>query len=80
VAVAARPGVIWALVLLIVLRSALQLHNVSAFAQGTAVGIVLIGSLLLTNLARDASARVTARRTRRPEAVPAVAGTSPTDS
>jgi rhamnose transport system permease protein len=73
-------GVIWALVLLIVLRSALQLHNVSAFAQGTAVGIVLIGSLLLTNLARDASARMRARRTRRPEPVPVGAGTTPTES
>jgi rhamnose transport system permease protein len=69
-------GVTWALVLLIVLRSALQLHNVAAFAQGTAVGVLLIGSLLLTNVARDVAAWLRARRTRPP--IP-VTGALPAD-
>lgn len=58
-------GVIWALVLLICLRDGLQLHNVSAYAQGTAVGVLLIGSLLASNLARRASAALARRRRRR---------------
>ena len=55
-------GVAWALLLLVVLRSALQLHNVSAYAQGTAVGVLLIGSLLLANLTHDVAAGLRVRR------------------
>jgi rhamnose transport system permease protein len=73
------PGVVWALVLLILLRSALQLHNVSAYAQGTAVGILLIGSLLFSNLTRDAAARLRKRRTHRPVAGPVSGDVVPTD-
>lgn len=55
-------GVLWALVLLITLRSALQLHNVAAYAQGTAVGILLIFSLLISNIARLAGTAIRNRR------------------
>ncbi|GAB2469063.1 ABC transporter permease [Jatrophihabitans fulvus] len=55
-------GVVWALVLLTGLRSALQLNNVSAYAQGTAVGLLLVLSLLIANIAR----RVAQRTGRRP--------------
>lgn len=51
-------GVLWALVLITVLRSALLLHNVSAYAQGTAIGLLLILSLLITNLIRTLSQRL----------------------
>ena len=57
-------GVLWALVLLTALRNALQLHNVSAYAQGTAVGVLLIGSLLASNVARQLSSIMAARRRR----------------
>jgi rhamnose transport system permease protein len=57
-------GVVWALLLLIELRSALQLHNVSAYAQGTAVGVLLIFSLLTSNLAREAANRLGTRKRR----------------
>lgn len=55
-------GVLWALVLLITLRSALQLHNVAAYAQGTAVGILLIFSLLISNMVRLAAAAIGRQR------------------
>jgi rhamnose transport system permease protein len=58
-------GVVWSLVLLTALRSALQLHNVSAYAQGTAVGVLLIFSLLLSNLARVVADKLGTRRRRR---------------
>jgi rhamnose transport system permease protein len=63
-------GVLWALVLLTCLRSAMQLHNVSAYAQGTAVGSLLIVSLLLSNTVRSTSAAVHARRRRRQAGAP----------
>lgn len=55
-------GAYWAGVLVLVLRSFLQLHNVSGYTQGTAVGMLLILSLLLTNVARRVSARIQERR------------------
>lgn len=55
-------GVVWALILVIALRSALQLHNVSAYAQGTAVGVLLIFSLLLSNIGHGLSDRLSRRR------------------
>jgi rhamnose transport system permease protein len=58
-------GVIWALILLVGLRSALQLHNVSAYAQGTAVGLLLIVSLLVSNLARQTARTLGDRKRRR---------------
>jgi rhamnose transport system permease protein len=56
-------GVLWALTLVTSLRSVLLLHSVSAYAQGTAIGLLLILSLLTANLARALS-----RRLRRPPA------------
>lgn len=55
-------GVVWALTLVIAARSALQLHNISAYAQGTAVGVLLIFSLLLSNIGHRLSARLGRRR------------------
>lgn len=57
-------GVVLALVLVISLTSVLQLRNVSSYAQGTAIGILLIFSLLLSNIAREISAKVSNRRKR----------------
>lgn len=51
-------GVLWALSLVIALRSALLLHNVSAYAQGTAIGMLLILSLLIANIVRALSQRL----------------------
>jgi rhamnose transport system permease protein len=71
-------GVIWSLVLLIALRSVLQLHNVSPYAQGTAVGVLLIFSLLLSNLAQAVADKLGARRRRRTphtDAAPTLTGT-----
>jgi rhamnose transport system permease protein len=67
-------GVVWSLVLIITLRSALQLHNVSAYEQGTAIGVLLIASLLLSNLAHGVSRAVEVRKARRrgPPATPAL--------
>jgi rhamnose transport system permease protein len=62
-------GVIWSVLLVITLRSALQLHNVSAYEQGTAIGVLLIASLLLSNIAHTVSRAVEARRARRRPAV-----------
>lgn len=50
-------GVLLALTLVTALRSTLLLHNVSAYAQGTAIGLLLILSLLVANLARALSQR-----------------------
>jgi rhamnose transport system permease protein len=58
-------GVVLSLTLLISLTSVLQLHNVSSYAQGTAIGILLIFSLLLSNIAGDISAKLGDRRKRR---------------
>jgi rhamnose transport system permease protein len=57
-------GVVMALVLLISLTSMLQLRNVSSYAQGTAIGILLIVSLLISNMAREVSAKVSKRQGR----------------
>lgn len=67
-------GVLWALTLLVALRSALQLHNVAGYQQGTAVGVLLIFSLLISNTARAAvdtlrNRRESRRRRTEPEAV-----------
>lgn len=55
-------GVLWALVVVIALRSMLQLLNVGAYGQAAVVGLLLIFSLLVTNLVDQASQRLTARR------------------
>ena len=55
-------GVLWALTLLIALRSALQLHNVAAYQQGTAVGLLLIFSLLISNISRSLLATLRNRK------------------
>nr|WSY48809.1 ABC transporter permease [Streptomyces sp. NBC_00886] len=57
-------GVYWALALVIGLRSMLQLGNVSGYAQGTVIGLLLIFSLLITNVAHRAYAALTRRRMR----------------
>ena len=48
-------GVYWALLLIMTLRSILQLQGAGGYTQNTAVGLLLIGSLLLTNLVTQAS-------------------------
>ncbi|SBT89972.1 monosaccharide ABC transporter membrane protein, CUT2 family [Streptomyces sp. DI166] len=58
------PGVCWALVLVVGLRSMLQLGNVSGYAQSAAVGALLILSLLATNTAHRVHAALTRRRLR----------------
>jgi len=75
-------GVVWALVLLIALRSALQLHNASAYAQGTAVGVLLIVSLLLSNLAQRIADKIgvrSRRRTAHTDTGPTLAGVGAPD-
>lgn len=64
-------GVYWALALLIALRSYLQLRGFSGYAQGIVVGLLLITSLLATNLADRVSRGVRARRSRRHPTAPA---------
>ncbi|WP_128980344.1 ABC transporter permease [Streptomyces roseicoloratus] len=59
------PGVCWALVLVVALRSMLQLANVSGYAQGAAVGLLLILSLLITNTTHRIHAALTSRRLRK---------------
>jgi rhamnose transport system permease protein len=69
-------GVLWALVVVITVRSMLQLQNFGAYGQAAVVGLILILSLLLANLAIKASA---ARATRRMLALTLPSeGTSPT--
>ncbi|WP_176921361.1 ABC transporter permease [Pseudonocardia oroxyli] len=53
------PAVVWAAALLMFIRKFLQLNNVSGYAQGIVIGVVLIGSLVVTNAA---SALVERRR------------------
>jgi rhamnose transport system permease protein len=55
-------GVYWALLLIMTLRSLLQLEGAGGYTQNTAVGVLLIGSLLLTNIVTRASAAVALRR------------------
>jgi rhamnose transport system permease protein len=74
-------GVLWALTLITVLRSALLLHNVSAYAQGTAIGLLLILSLLVANIARALSQRLKNPPAPGPAAVPAhVPASAPPDA
>ncbi|MGN6689012.1 MAG: ABC transporter permease [Actinomycetales bacterium] len=67
-------GVIVGLILVITVRSVLQLHNVSGYAQGVAVGILLVASLLLNNLVTSVSR---SRRSRHRPGGPSPARTSP---
>ncbi len=46
-------GVLWALVLIAVLRNVLGLSQIGGDAQGTVIGLLLIGSLLLSNGAQQ---------------------------
>lgn len=55
-------GVLWALLLVVVVRQTLLFHGQGQYAQGTAVGILLIASLLLANLSLRVSASLSARR------------------
>lgn len=59
-------GVFWAIGLVIGLRSLLLLNGASGDGQATAVGILLIGSLLAANIARRISATLRDRRSRAP--------------
>lgn len=43
------PGVLWALVLVGLLRNVMTLNRINGNDQGTVIGLLLIGSLLLTN-------------------------------
>jgi rhamnose transport system permease protein len=45
-------GVLWALVLIAVIRNVLGLSRIGGDAQGTIVGLLLIGALLLSNVSR----------------------------
>ncbi|MDR1834108.1 MAG: ABC transporter permease, partial [Propionibacteriaceae bacterium] len=49
-------GALWGMLLIIMLRQTLLLSGQGQYAQGTAVGLLLIGSLLLANVARRISA------------------------
>ncbi|MEO5833855.1 MAG: ABC transporter permease [Nakamurella sp.] len=55
-------GVYWALLLIMTLRSILQLQGAGGYTQNTAVGLLLIGSLLLTNIVTQASRSLVMRR------------------
>ena len=55
-------GVYWALLLITTLRSVLQLESAGGYTQNTAVGLLLILSLLLTNIVRRTSAAVALRK------------------
>lgn len=57
-------AVYWAFVLLIAVRSYLQLNNASGYVQGTAVGLLLILSLLLSNIVQNVSVAVRTRRSK----------------
>ena len=57
-------GVYWALLLIMTLRSLLQLEGAGGYTQNTAVGLLLILSLLLTNIVNQVSAAVAVRRAR----------------
>ncbi|MGL4962174.1 MAG: ABC transporter permease [Inquilinus sp.] len=45
-------GVLWALVLIAVIRNALGLSRIGGDAQGTIIGLLLIGALLLSNASK----------------------------
>lgn len=57
-------GVFWALVVVIAIRSMLQLQNFGAYGQAAVVGLVLIVSLLMANIANRTSSMLASRRTR----------------
>ena len=57
-------GVIWALIVVIAVRSMLQLQNLGAYGQAAVVGAILIVSLLLANLGIRLSTARAARRAR----------------
>ena len=63
-------GVVWALALIALLKNVLGLHQVNGDAQSTVIGLMLIGSVLLNNLVRVASARARSRRVARLRAAP----------
>jgi len=58
-------GVVLSLLLVITLTSTLQLLNVSSYAQGTATGLLLIFSLLLSNIVKAISNNIQERRKQR---------------
>lgn len=68
-------GVIWALALVVGLRSLLLLNGASGDSQATAVGILLISSLLTANVIRRLSGSVREKRARLPVLPSAVAET-----
>ncbi len=57
-------GVFWALIVVIAVRSMLQLQNFGAYGQAAIVGLILIFSLLLANLGLRFSSARADRRTR----------------
>jgi rhamnose transport system permease protein len=64
-------GVAWALALIALIKNVLGLNQVDGDAQSTVIGGMLIGSVLLNNLARAASERARTRRVARLRAAPA---------
>ncbi len=63
-------GVLWALVVVIAVRSMLQLQNFGAYGQAAVVGLILIGSLLLANVAQRVSFARSSQRMRTQELPP----------
>ena len=55
-------GVLWALVLIATLRNVLGLLQIGGDAQGIAIGLLLIGSLLISNVAERVVDRARSRR------------------
>lgn len=61
-------GVVWALLLIALIKNVLGLNQVNGDAQSTVIGLLLIVSVLLNNFARAVSERVRTRRRRRARA------------
>lgn len=57
-------GVMWALVVVVIVRSMLQLQNFGAYGQAAVIGLILIFSLLLANLAQRLSVVRATRKAR----------------
>lgn len=57
-------GVLWSFLLIAMLRQTLLLHGMGQYEQGLAVGLLLIGSLLLANISQRVGAWYTSRRLR----------------
>lgn len=57
-------GVLWSLLLIVMLRQTLLLQGQGQYAQGLAVGLLLIGSLLLANVSQRVGAWLNDRRLR----------------